>query len=78
MMIKKFINILSFLLCLTGCSFFEEDVQLEEALTLAGDNRSELEKVLAYYSAKHSVDLKAVLHSIRSHIGVIRAPVFHT
>lgn len=65
MMIKKFINILSFLLCLTGCSFFEEDVQLEEALTLAGDNRSELEKVLAYY-ADDALKLDAAKFLIRN------------
>ena len=41
--------ILSIVLFVSGCSFLDRDRMLEDALALAGDNRGELEKVLAHY-----------------------------
>lgn len=51
---KAFIVILLF--C-TACRSFE-DKQLEQALSLAGSNRPELEKVIRYYQTEHPDELK--------------------
>lgn len=51
---KAFIVILLF--C-TACRYFE-DKQLEQALSLAGSNRPELEKVIRYYQTEHPDELK--------------------
>ncbi len=61
---KHIFFILSIML-LSGCASFEADVQLENALELAGDNRNELEKVLEHYE-KDSLKLEAAKFLIRN------------
>ena len=53
---KRYFSIVCVLILLSGCQLKNE--QLEYSLQLAGDNRAELEKVLAYYGQNPADSLK--------------------
>lgn len=50
--------VILFSILLTGCNRHAGDIRLEQALTFAGENRSELEKVLDRYASDSADSLK--------------------
>ena len=64
-----------FLWLFAASCHFEENRRLKEALSLAGDNRSELEKILAHYAddPEKSKAARFLVENMPGHSGVTTA-----
>ena len=66
-----------FLWLFAASCHFEENRRLKEALSLAGDNRSELEKILAHYAddPEKSKAARFLVENMPGHSGVTTADI---